>query len=252
VAGPTTETTPATADRALARQRWGGVLWAIGVLEFVIGMIVTQELYGPPTYSVTGNYISDLGAVHCMSWSGGGAFAGDYVCSPAHDVFNIAIILLGILLIAGVFLLYRAIPGVRVRWIALGIFVVAGIGASLVGVFPEDVNLPVHIAVATTAFAGVNVALLVFAALFARDRRWGVAWGAYSLASGVVGLLALVLFLEKEYGPLGVGGMERLIVAPALLWALLVGLVLIRRPRIAEDGPRADLPTPSRSPEARS
>jgi len=236
--------TVSDAHSVLRRLQWGGALWALGVVQFVVGMLVTQALYGPPTYSVTGNYISDLGAVHCMYWGGEGAFFGDYVCSPAHNVFNISIILLGILLILGIFLLYPAIPKPVGRWVALGIFIIAGVGSSLVGVFPEDVNLPVHIAVATTAFAGVNIGLFVFAALFWRDVRWGSGWGVYSLLSGIVGLLALVLFLERTYGPLGVGGMERLIVAPTLVWALLVGISLMRRPRLAESG-RGGAPAPS-------
>jgi len=222
-------------DGEARRQRWGALLWMVGVLQFVLGMIVTQELYGPPSYSVTGNYISDLGAVHCKSWSGGGAFAGDYVCSPAHDVFNASIILLGVLLILGIFLIYRAFPRPRGRWVALGIFIISGAGTSLVGVFPEDVNLPVHIAVATTAFAGVNIALFVFAALFWRSRHWGPGWSVFSLLAGAVGTVALLLFLDQSYGPLGVGGMERLIVVPTLGWAFVVGLALLRHPRIAAD-----------------
>jgi hypothetical membrane protein len=226
------------------RIRLGGLLWVLGVLEFVAAMQITQELYGPPTYSVTGNYISDLGAVHCKSWSGGGAFTGDYVCSPAHNLFNGGIIALGILLVAGVLLSYRAFPRPRARWAGLGTLLVSGIGAAGVGVFPEDVDLSAHIAVSITAFVGVNLAVLMLAPVLWGDPRWGRGWAAYSVASGVAGFVALVLFLTTTYGPLGVGGIERLVVVPVLLWAFLVGISMIRQPRVF-DGTVPTLPSPA-------
>ena len=56
------------------------------------------------------------------------------------------------------------------------------------------------------------------------------------MLSGLVGLVAFVLFEAKTWGPLGVGGMERLIVAPVLLWALVAGIHLVRIPTYAPAG----------------
>ncbi|MEM0129105.1 MAG: DUF998 domain-containing protein [Thermoplasmata archaeon] len=219
-------------NRILGRARaaaYGAVAWIVGVVQFVIAMGVTQAGYGPPAYSLTGNYISDLGAAHCGYWHGGGSFPGFYVCSPWHVVFNVSIIGMGILLAAGTVLVYSAFrPGVaRVVWFVL--FLVAAAGSIGVGLFPEDVNITAHGLSAVAAFAGSGLALVLLGAGIYRDRRWdGLA--IYTIASGLLGLIALVLFLEQIYGPLGVGGMERLIVAPVLLWAIVASVRILRMP----------------------
>ena len=75
-----------------------------------------------------------------------------------------------------------------------------------------------------------------------RDTRWD-GFRAYTLLSGVVGLVALVLFATKTYAGLGVGGMERLIVAPVILWSLVVGIHLARIPTYAPPGVPAASPS---------
>ncbi len=44
--------------------------------------------------------------------------------------------------------------------------------------------------------------------------------------SRVVSLLATVLFTAGEYAGLGIGGMERLIVYPVLIWGAMFGASL--------------------------
>ncbi len=207
--------------------RHGAILWIVGVVEFVVGMIITQLGYTGTSYSLTGNYISDLGAAHC------GIYHGDiYVCSPWHDVFNVSIVLMGVLLIIGTLLLWSAFRPRAARTIGLLLLIIAGVGAIGVGLSPEDVNLTVHTASAATAFIAANLALMVLSVAMFRDTRWD-GFRTFTMVMGLVGLVALVLFEEKLYGALGVGGMERLIVAPVLLWALLAGIHLARIPTYA-------------------
>jgi hypothetical membrane protein len=208
--------------------RHGAILWIVGVLQFIAGMAITQLGWTTP-YSLQNNYISDLGAVHC------GMLAGRYVCSPWHDVFNVSIVLLGLLLIFGVFLLRTGFPARTSRTIGLGLLIVSGIGAIGVGLSPEDVNLTVHTLSALLAFAGGGLALIVLGFAMFRDTRWD-GYRAFSILCGLIGLIALILFVAKTYGPLGVGGMERLIVAPVLLWALVCGIHLVRIPTYAPPG----------------
>jgi hypothetical membrane protein len=207
--------------------RHGAVLWIVGVVEFIAGMGITQAGYTGTSYSLTGNYISDLGAAHC-----GVYHSTIYVCSPWHDVFNVSIILLGLLLIVGALLLRTAFRGRGVRTLGLTILIISGIGAIGVGLSPEDVNLTVHSASALTAFLGANLALLLLAVAMFRDTRWD-GYRTFTMLMGVVGLIALALFVAGTYGPLGVGGMERLIVAPVLLWAFVAGVHLVRIPTYA-------------------
>ncbi len=210
----------------------GALLWVVAVLEFVAAMIVTQLGWSHPTYSLTQNYISDLGAVNC------GLLGGRYVCSPWHDVFNASVIVLGILVIVGVLLTPTAFPNRRSRTVGLGLLVVTGVGAIGVGLSPEDVNLAVHQISSLLAFGGGGLALIVLGFAMFRDTRWG-GYRAYSMISGLVTLVALGLFVEHSWqwgglwADLGAGGIERLIVAPVLLWALLVGIHLLRIPAFA-------------------
>jgi hypothetical membrane protein len=211
----------------------GAILYILGVLIFVAAMIITQIGYSGTTYSLLNNYISDLGAAHCGIYH-----SNIYVCSPWHEVFNVGIVLMGLLLIFGTILMRTAYPARGSRTIGLALLVIAGIGAIGVGLSPEDVDLTVHTISAATAFILGNVALIVLGFAMFRDTRWD-GYRAYTMISGLVGLIAFILFYVKVWGPLGVGGMERLIVAPLLLWALLVGIHLWRIPTYAPAGIRA-------------
>lgn len=208
----------------------GAILLIVGAVAFVVGMIVTQVGYGS-SYSLLHNYISDLGAVHCGILSGH-YYDGGYVCSPWHDVFNASIVIMGLLLVLAVILIRTGFPPRSTRTIGLALLGIAAIGAIGVGFSPEDFNTNVHVLSAAVAFIAGNLALIVLGIAMFRDTRWD-GYRAYTMLSGLVGLVALALFEAKVYGPLGVGGMERLIVAPLLLWAVLAGIHLARIPTYA-------------------
>lgn len=218
----------------------GALLWLVAVLQFLAAMVVVQLKWGPPTYSLTQNYISDLGAIHC------GTVAGRLVCSPYHDVFNVSSILLGLLLIFGTLLIPTAFPTRTSRRLGLGLLVLAGVGAMGVGLSPEDYNLTLHNVSVLLAFTAGGLALVVLGFAMFRDTRWD-GYRAYSVFSGLVSLVVLGLFAGKAYdwgglwSEVGAGGLERLIVAPVLLWALVVAIHLLR---IRAFAPRS-LPVPS-------
>jgi hypothetical membrane protein len=82
------------------------------------------------------------------------------------------------------------------------------------------------------AFIGANLGLVVLGFAMFRDTRWD-GYRSYTLFSGIIGLVALILFVTKVFVGLGVGGMERLIVAPLLLWQIVVSIHLLRVPTYA-------------------
>ena len=219
--------------------RHGAIMLILGAVAFLVGNIVTQLLWNSSapygSYSLLHNYISDLGAVNCGT-EGSGSMAR-MVCSPGHDVFNALIVVMGLLIVGAVLLLRTAFPPRRSSTIGLGLLALAGIGAIGVGLSPEDVDLTVHTASALVAFLFGNLALIVLGFAMFRDTRWD-GYRAYSILSGLVGLVALILFVAGAVGPLGFGGMERLIVAPILLWAIVAGIHLVRIPTYAPSGIR--------------
>ncbi len=124
---------------------------------------------------------------------------------------NVSLVLLGITTTTGSILVYQSVRKSKVGFCLMAI---AGIGAIIVGLFPEDTVFWAHILGQDLAFVGGNIALIVFGFTF-HVRQW-FRW--YSILSGAVALIALTLFLTHNNFSLGLGGMERTIAYPLLFW----------------------------------
>jgi hypothetical membrane protein len=197
--------------------RTGAVLFIVGAVQFIVGMIVVQSQY--PGYSLSQNYISDLGGAH----------------SPWALVFDGSVILLGVCAIFGVLLIWGAFDSRPSRSIGLGFLLIAGIGAVGVGVFPETtpvLNGRMHDIVSDIAFIGSGLGLSIVSFAMVEGPHWRLS-RPFTLLCGIVTIGAIVLFTLNYYVGLGPGGMERLIVAPVLLWAVAEGVHIARLPRFA-------------------
>jgi hypothetical membrane protein len=196
------------------RARQAGAVLLFASLQFIVAMIVVQLKY--PGYSDISNYISDLGGAH----------------SPWALVFDGSVILLGLLTLFGAYLLLSAFNHRLSRTLGIGFLAIAGIGAIGVGVFPETSTAlggNAHGIFSDIAFVGAGLALINLPGAMLRDTRWD-GYRAFTFLLGVITLVAIVLFTTKAWGALGPGGMERLIVAPILLWAIVVGIHLLSLP----------------------
>jgi hypothetical membrane protein len=180
-----------------------GILFFIASTQFVLGLIVAEALY--PSYSIFGNYISDLGI------------------GPSSAIFNSSIFLLGLLSIVGAYFLPRNIDfGTLTVLLAL-----MAIGAMGAGVFTK--NFPViHSAVSSMAFGFGGLSAIV------SYRVLKTPLSAMSLILGLTSLGALALFgcglltngifesIEAQdsvfFLGIGPGGIERMILYPALIW----------------------------------
>jgi len=208
----------------------GAALWLVGSMLFIAAMAAVQLAWtGHAAYSLSRNYISDLGNTGCGPWP---SSSSSDVCSPWHDVFNASIIILGILVLLGAALVRTGFPPRRSSTIGLCLVAAAGVGSIGVGLSPENVNLTAHSLAALVSFLGGNLGLVVLGFAMFRDTRWD-GLRAYTFLSGIVGLVATGLFLGHSYVGLGVGGMERLIVAPLLLWLIVAQIHLLRIPQFA-------------------
>lgn len=180
-----------------------GVLFFVAVTQFVLCFVAAEALY--PGYSVSSNYISDLGV------------------GPSSLIFNSSIFLLGFLSIIGAYFLPRTID-FRVLTVLLILMAIGAMGA---GVFTKDFTT-IHGAVSSVAFMfGGLSAIASFKVL---KRPFSVisvilGWmtlGALALFAG--GLLTSGAFTSIEapvsslFLGIGPGGMERMIVYPALIW----------------------------------
>jgi len=194
--------------------RLGGTLLIVGSVQFVVAMALVQLKYAG--YSDTANYISDLGSS----------------TSPWAWMFNDSVRVLGVLGILGTILIRSAFASKTTAHVGLGALFVAELGSIAVGTFPEGSSWPfagIHSVVSLVTFLGSAVALLFLALAMSRDTRWQ-GLRAYTFLSGVVTLVAVGLFVDGTYLGIGPGGMERIVVAPILLWAVLAGAHLARLP----------------------
>jgi hypothetical membrane protein len=190
----------------------GGGILVIGSLQWVASMIAVQ--LGYPGYSDSANYISDLGGPQ----------------SPYAWLFNASVRVLGVLGVLAVFAIRTAFPPRMTSRLGLLFLFVASIGAFLVGTFPEgspQFGGNIHSIVSGVAFIGAGLSLLMLGPAMFRDTRWEGLRG-YTLLSGVVTLVALALFEGNLFLGIGPGGMERLVVAPILLWSVIAGIHLFR------------------------
>ncbi len=211
------------------RLRLGGLSWLVGAVQFVVAMAVTQLAWTTP-YSLLTNAVSDLGAVTCHE----NPMGTSYVCSPLHALFNGSIIVFGALVVVGAWAVRPLLPRGRVATAGAALLVVAGLGAGIVGLFPEDTVGFAHGVGALLAFVGSAAALAALGIAMNRDPRWA-AYEAFTFGCAAIstGVLVASVF-RTEYGPLGFGGMERLLVAPALLWLAIVGARLVWKPRLPD------------------
>jgi hypothetical membrane protein len=198
----------------------GSMMWLLTIQFFIAQLVVANSWVKLP-YSWRLNAISDLGATGC------GLFDDDrFVCSPLHGLMNGSLILLGLTMVIGSVLLYAHLQRSRAGF---GLMALAGVGAFLVGVFPEDSIFWAHIVGQDLAFVFGNVALIVFGFTLPSSHvfRW------YSIASGTVALVALILFLSHHRFFLGLGGMERTVAYPLLIWLMVAGAYLATRRDLA-------------------
>ncbi len=180
-----------------------GVILFIAATQFVLALIIAEARY--PGYSVSGNYVSDLGV------------------GPSSVIFNSSVFLLGILLLIGTYFL-RKISDFKTLNTLL---ILMAIGAIGVGIFTKDFTVA-HGAVSSAAFFFAGLAAIASAKVQQKPLS------LISIVLGVMTLAALALFSSglitsgsitstiaydsNFYLGLGPGGMERMIVYPALVW----------------------------------
>ena len=182
-----------------------GTLLFVGSAQFIIALIVAEAFY--PGYSVAQNFISDLGAT-CR--------ATCLVVQPTSIIFNSSVTLLGLLAIVASYFIKR-----EFRWRTLTFLVImSGVGITGVGVFPETAGVVHHI---------VSLIAFLFAGLsaIASYKLQKAPSSYFSVLLGVMTIVALTLCVSNIFLGLGQGGMERMIVYPALIWTVGFGAYIM-------------------------
>lgn len=185
--------------------KMAGVLFFIAAAQFILGIIVAEALY--PGYSISKNYISDLGV------------------GPSALIFNASVFLLGSLMIIGAYFLQRAF-NLKILTVLLAL---AALGSMGVGIFTEN-SEPMHSIASLFVFLPGGLSAVYSYKLMKRP------FSLINILLGLMSLVALVLFAMNLYLGLGVGGMERMIVYPILIWTIGFGGFLIACPEKSSNG----------------
>jgi hypothetical membrane protein len=180
-----------------------GTLSFFAAAQFVLGLTISEALYRG--FSLSANYISDLGI------------------GPSALIFNSSAFLLGLLLLVGTYFL-RHIPDFKTVNIML---ILMAIGAMGIGVFTKNYRTA-HGAVATMAFFFAGLTAITSSKVLKKPLS------LISIIVGTMTLAALALFStgmitsgsltsdiaydSNFYLGLGPGGMEHMIIYPALMW----------------------------------
>lgn len=188
------------------RQKAGLALFT-GTVQFAVGLTLAEVVY--PGYSMSGNYVSDLGV------------------GEAAYIFNGSIILLGVMILLTAGFLLRSIKD---RLLPI-VIAMAGIGAVGVGLFTEEAPRPLHSVFSFVAFFFSALSAIVAPRVLRAPLNY------LSVVLGVVSLVALGLFVTGNYAGLGNGGMERMIVWPVLTWAIGFGGYLLGVPSTKDATP---------------
>jgi hypothetical membrane protein len=145
-------------------------------------------------------------------------------------LFNLTLVLTGVLTLVGGLLLHRT----HERKLITVLFILAGMGAIGAGIF--NLNSPgIHGLFALLAFVTFNLLAITCAGMVIQPLK------TLSIMLGVVGLIFVVfMFLGDSgtlgsFGPIGHGGVERMIVYPVMIWMLGFGGYLLGKaqPRTA-------------------
>ncbi len=174
--------------------------------QFILGLVVAEALYSG--YSVADNYISDLGV------------------GPSAVVFNSSAFLFGVLSLIGAYFLPRTVD---FRSLTI-LLILMAIGAVGVGIFTSAFTT-IHGVVSLMAFGfGGLSAIASFKASKLPLSAIGVILGAMTLGALALfagGLVTTGSLTSSEppasefFLGIGPGGMERMIVYPALIWLIL-------------------------------
>jgi hypothetical membrane protein len=137
---------------------------------------------------------------------------------------NISFVLLGLTMMGGAFFLRKLLSDNQLWKLGLICIGLAGVGTVLVGLFPENTISTLHVIGAALPFTLGNLGLIMLGIAL---KRVPILLRGYTIFSGVIGLIALALFMAKDYISIGIGGVERFVGYPQSVWMIVFGSYLL-------------------------
>jgi len=201
------------------RLQIGALCWVL-TGQFFLAQFLAQAAF--PDYSLVRYDISLLGATSCGFFPEPSSGATGELCSPRHAVFNLGLVLHGLLSILGAWFTRAYWPGGREASLGLACLAVGGAGAVLAGAFPFNVAITPHIIGAVMALGLPGVGLILLArVLWVRHP----VFARFTVLTGTTILLGAIGHALGG-GPFGRGTVERLAAWPQTIWYMATGVLL--------------------------
>ena len=187
--------------------KFSGLLLFLAGSIALMGIITAEALYPSGTgYTTFNSEISDLGATKPPN---------SVIYQPSSGVFNIAMLLSGLMTLTATFFQHKFFKELAVS-IPLSLF---GLGLIGIGIFSGD-KVPYHGMFAMLTFlTGGLSAILAFKIVSTPFKYIGIVFGSISLATWA----AAVFIPDIIFSLIGMGGTERWLVYPIVLWITGLG-----------------------------
>jgi hypothetical membrane protein len=195
-----------------------GILAFVAAAQWVLLVIVAETQY--PNYSIQQNYLSDLGAT-CHR----GLVSGTpcVIVSPSSLIWDTTLALMGLLSLVSAILVYGA---TRKKGFSI-LFGIWGLGALIAGAVPETL-LSVHeLASLASLLAGSIAAIVAFWFLKSPLKYLSLVLDLFSFASLIPLTSEGPFFRWNGIFGLGLGGIERMVVYPIIIWEIAFGAYLM-------------------------
>lgn len=203
-----------------------GAIFYVSTLQYFLVQLLVSLRWSPP-YSLSRNTISDLGNTSC------GRFNDRFVCSPLHSLMNVSFVLLGLAMIGGSLLVCRYRPTTKFQTVGFISVAIGGVGAVMVGFFPENTIPALHGIGASLPFLLGNIGLLIVGLSLGGPAPLRV----YTVLSGLVALIFLIFYATSHFLGLGEGGIERVVAYPQTAWLIVFGTYLFVSVPSADENP---------------
>ena len=224
---------PAPADVRHYLGAWS----AVSVVQFFVAeAVVALRWAGPSPYSLSENFISDLGALRCEPHS------GRSVCSPLNWLMDGSFVLQGLGMILAALLITSSVLCVAARhaparssapvgpspaeaFAATAVRVLLGLsgaGLVVVGLVPEDTIAALHLTAAGFYFGGSSLALVVLGVQWLG--RTSAGWAVLVLGA-IAAIATIVAAVTRLHVPLP-GLLERVMAYSITLGIALIGAVI--------------------------
>lgn len=193
--------------------RLSGILLFLAGSIALMGIITAEALYPSGTgYTTFNSEISDLGATKPLN---------SLIYQPSSGVFNITMLLSGLMTLTATFFQHKHFKKLLFS-VPLGLF---GLSLAGVGLFSGE-KVPYHGIFALLAFISGGVSAIASAKIASAPFKYiGIVFGSITLATW-----SAAVFVPGIIFPfIGIGGTERWVVYPIVLWITGLGGYLVSK-----------------------